>query len=59
MTVRQIPGHVPGHKSAKGFHEIIYHIPAGIQIVNNVDINILSFEFFSMDISDQAGLIVQ
>jgi hypothetical protein len=34
MTVRQIPGQVQGHKDAKGFHEITYYIPAGVQIVN-------------------------
>jgi len=39
MTVRQIQGQVQGHKDAKGFHEITYYIPSGIQIVSkNFDV---------------------
>uniref|UniRef100_A0A914HW33 E3 ubiquitin-protein ligase n=1 Tax=Globodera rostochiensis TaxID=31243 RepID=A0A914HW33_GLORO len=36
MTVKQIPGSVPGHRDAKGFHEITYHVPAGIQIEGHI-----------------------
>lgn len=36
MTVRQIPGQVQGHRDAKGFHEITYHIPSGIQIQGHI-----------------------
>ncbi|CAK5036765.1 unnamed protein product [Meloidogyne enterolobii] len=36
MTVRQIQGQVQGHKDAKGFHEITYHIPSGIQINGHI-----------------------
>jgi len=36
MTVRQIQGQVQGHKDAKGFHEITYYIPSGIQIVSKI-----------------------
>uniref|UniRef100_A0A183CAI8 E3 ubiquitin-protein ligase n=1 Tax=Globodera pallida TaxID=36090 RepID=A0A183CAI8_GLOPA len=36
MTVKQIPGSVPGHRNAKGFHEITYHVPAGIQIEGHI-----------------------
>ncbi|KAL3101999.1 hypothetical protein niasHS_003408 [Heterodera schachtii] len=36
MTVKQVPGYVAGHRDAKGFHEITYHIPAGIQIDGHI-----------------------
>uniref|UniRef100_A0A915MSP2 E3 ubiquitin-protein ligase n=1 Tax=Meloidogyne javanica TaxID=6303 RepID=A0A915MSP2_MELJA len=36
MTVRQIQGQVQGHKDAKGFHEITYYIPSGIQIDGHI-----------------------
>ncbi|KAI1707904.1 ring finger domain-containing protein [Ditylenchus destructor] len=31
MTVRKIAGTVPGHPEARGWHEIMYHVPKGVQ----------------------------
>ncbi|KAL3072007.1 hypothetical protein niasHT_035689 [Heterodera trifolii] len=31
MLVLHVPGLVPGHSDAKGFHEIVYHVPSGTQ----------------------------
>lgn len=33
MTVRKIAGTVPGHPEARGWHEIMYHVPKGVQTV--------------------------
>lgn len=36
MMVRQVPGKVNGHPNAKGFHEIQYNIPPGIQTEGHI-----------------------
>ena len=61
MQVRTVPGVVPGHPDAKGFHEIEYYIPAGIQTVflTFIKINLIEIKFAGTSFAPRYALSVQ